>query len=244
MAHELARATMAVSGITAAEPWEAWLVPTPLPVPGETRDSLREVIDRLVTHLCTSMRLAPEFFLQFNQLHNENGSSKLSTNGRKWMPRLGLGVWPDRDPPSLWTPEEFQNLSPGEMIRPLMHQVFQSMAPIPGRHDCRNAFFGIGSGLTVLVKEGDTGFVQRTTSILRPRITEPSFQAFEFYIPLLEARSLAATDAATTDEWLPGVQCYVRESCEDGGILIVSRVPLEKTLQDNGLKPPEVRSNA
>jgi len=217
---------VAVTQVHAGDRWEGWLVAVErFPIQLEVRGLVRDFIDRLTALVCLREKLAPECFLQYNQLHHENGPRRLSENGKAWMPQLGLGVWPDREPPALWTAEEFRELAPGEMIRPLMHQVFRITATA-ARRDALNAMFGTGVGLEMLVRQGDQELIQRTTQLLLPGIEEPSFRAFEFYVPLLEGKSLEDVDEAVLDDWLCGAQVYIRESPEDSGVLIVSSFPL------------------
>src|SRR3954468_11697590 len=98
---ELRTCCAVANRISAGDQWEAWLIEFDrIPIPLEVREPAREILDNLLRHLENAFHLTPEYFLQFNQLHHENGSQRLSQNGRAWMPHLGLGVWPDREPPS------------------------------------------------------------------------------------------------------------------------------------------------
>jgi len=216
-----------IAQVGATENWEVWLVELgQFPVDRLLRAPVCQWTDAFTSRVCGAEKLTLEYFVQFTQLHHEDGPQRLSQNGKAWMPQLGLGIWPDREPPSLWTVEEFQNLAPGEMIRPLMHQVFRVTTDAESRHAARGVMFGIGAGMQVLVPEGDTEFTRRTTELLLPRIQEPSFRAFEFYVPLLDRNSVASADAATLDEWMSGARLYWRESPEDGGLLVLSAIPL------------------
>ncbi len=238
MTRELRTQCARADRVSAGASWESWLICFDrMPIPFEVREPARQIIDTLIIHLETVAHLTPEYFLQFNQLHNEKGSQRLSEFGRAWMPHLGLGVWPDREPPSLWTEDEFHNLAPGEIIRPLMHQVFRVMKPGPARHDAMNTMFGIGSGLTILLPDSDTDFLRRATELLLPRIEEPSFRAYEFYVPLLEAKSVCDVADSVVDEWLCGAPVYIRESREDSGIFILSSIPIASAWRAIGMEP-------
>jgi len=186
-----------VTPVYAGDRWEAWLVPVDrFPIPPEERAGVQNFVDRLVALVC---------------LHEK--------------PQLGWGIWPDRDPPTLWTAEEFRELAPGEMIRPLMHQVFR-ITEATARRTARNAMFGTGVALELLVREGDGELIQRTTQFLLLKIEEPSFRGFEFCVPLLDCKSLEGVAGDVLDNWLCGAQFYVRESPEDAGVLIISGFPL------------------
>lgn len=238
MTHELRTQYTRADRVSAGEGWESWLVSFDcIPIPPTIREPARQMVDGLISHLETSAHLSAEYFLQFNQLHHENASSRLSESGREWMPQLGLGVWPDREPPTLWVEDEFHNLAPGEVIRPLMHQVFRVSKPEPARHDAMNKMFGIGSGLTILLRDGDTDFLRRATELLLPRIEEPSLRGYEFYVPLLEAKSVCGADDALVDEWLCGAQMYIRESLEDSGIIILSAISIAPAWRAIGMEP-------
>ena len=215
----------------APEPFSCFLIPVnEFPIQRELRERVFQFVEPFVAAVHKAETLQPEVFLQFTQIHHENGPVTLSKHGSEWLPQLGLGVWPDREPPKMWTMEEFQNLAPGEMIRPLMHQVFRITTDSEARFRARDAFFGTGAGLQMSMRKGDEGLLKRATEYLLPRMTEPSFQAFEYYVPLLDGRSVEASSADDLETWLCGAQLYLRESVEDGCVLIVSRVPLENVL--------------
>ena len=219
----------------APEPFSCFLLPVKqFPIPSELRIRVFEFVERFVAAVQKAGSLQLEFFLQFTQLHHEDGPVMLSRRGTEWLPQLGLGVWPDRDPPKMWTVEDFRNLAPGEMIRPLMHQLFRITTDSEARCRARDAFFGTGAGLQISMRKGDEGLLNRATELLLPRMTEPSFQAFEYYVPLLDASSVAGATTDDLESWLCGAQLYVRESVEDCGLLIVSCVRLEEILRDLG----------
>jgi len=69
-------------------------------------------------------------------------------------------------------------------------------------------------------------FLAGATEFLQPKIEDASLTGFPFYAPLLTAEALFRPDPmfdAGFDVSLPGVEAYLRESEEDGGLLIVSR---------------------
>ncbi|AEU38911.1 hypothetical protein [Granulicella mallensis] len=75
----------------------------------------------------------------------------------------------------------------------------------------------------------DPGF-QRLNANNRylPEITDPGFGRADFVFPLLDCRILAsARSAELINQWLCSIDLYIRESPEDKGILLLSRIPLD-----------------
>ncbi|MGH9395993.1 MAG: hypothetical protein ACRD18_03990 [Terriglobia bacterium] len=175
-------------------------------------------------------------FIQFNQLHLADGARRFGSNAPKWKPKLGLGVWPDREPPTLWTTEEFQKLQPGEKMRPMNYKVFQIRAPgsMPGH--ARDTMLGLGTVVEVVTAGSTDALLDQTRNLFLPFLKEPIFRSYKFYLPLLDRKSLEAASAAASagatardgrlEEWLCGATAYIRESAEDQAILIVSLRPL------------------
>src|SRR5580692_7449682 len=90
-------------------PWSAAIVPVSVfPVPEAERSRLRLALQTWCASCAARLQLTSSTWLQMNQFHLDDGARKMSANGRAWLPVTGLGVWPDRDPPRLWTANDFQ----------------------------------------------------------------------------------------------------------------------------------------
>lgn len=205
-----------------AEPWQGALLHLScFPTPEEELLPVRDFLRRLVGKLRGAASL--ETFIQFRSLHLADGSSRVSSNGRAWMPAMGLGVWPDREPPTRWTMEELRDLMPGDKVRPLMNIVLRVTTSLEAREQARNAMLGMGTILQLVTLSENGDFLSAARALLKPSIKDPSYTSFPFYVPLLEAKSVLHAQASQLDAWLCGANAYIRESPEDSGILIVSK---------------------
>lgn len=217
-------------------PWEAVLVPVSrYPIPEHERASIRTLLNELTSALSATYRVSTEVFIHMAHLQHKDGSAiRFSSEGRNWLPKMGLGVWPDRPAPAIWSRVDFENLTPGERPRTLRNHVFQITRSREAREAARNSMLGWGSVIQIMSIEGGDLLLQKTKQLLLPLITDPSFSCFPFYIPLLERKSVTLHDAGVVESWLCGASVYIRESPEDTGVLIFSREPLSPVLRDIG----------
>jgi hypothetical protein len=238
------RGAIGLRTIPAPPPWEAFLLPVSgFPVPEQELSPVRGWLVKLTAALAKEWGLSVEVLIQLSQLHLGDGTVRLSDHGREWLPAVGLGVWPDREPPTLWTPEYFGSLGPGEMPRPAMYQVLRITTEPESRKNARNVMLGLGTILQILTPDDSETLLHKTRAVLHPPIKDPSYTCFAFYVPLFEAVSLRAATAEQLDKWFCGASVYIRESSEDTGILISSRQPLGPILQRLGGRPePEPES--
>lgn len=214
----------------APQPAEAYTLPVSgFPMPALEVERAGHFLAALSAAMTEEWTASVEVFIQFNQLHLADGARRFGSNAPNWRPKLGLGVWPDRDPPTLWTTEEFQKLQPGEKMRPMNYKVFQIRAPggMPGQ--ARDAMLGLGTVVEIVTAGGSEALLDQTRKRFLPHIKEPAFRNYKFYIPLLDRKSVEAANIAGNgqlEDWLCGAAAYIRESAEDRAILIVSLRPL------------------
>lgn len=225
-----------------AEPWQGALIGlSGFPAPEDELAPVRNVLQRLVGAF-RGEAASLETFIQFSSLHLADGPARLSSHGRAWMPAMGLGVWPDREPPTRWTMEELRDLMPGDKVRPLMNILLRVTTPLEAREQARNVMLGLGSILQFVTKSADETLLASARALLRPAITDPSFTSFAYYIPLLEGKSVVRANVSQLDAWSCGAIAYLRESPEDKGILIISKV-LQKALHSLGAVESKSGSN-
>jgi hypothetical protein len=224
-------AFLPVSVIPMPEPWEAVLVPVPgFPVPAQELAMTRSFLRRLSNELMKPRELSLEVFIQFNQLHLEDGATRLANHARVWKPQHGLGVFPDRQPPTLWTREDFEN-PPGGIPPPMMHKVFRVSGSRGTKEKASDVMLGLGTVVQVLTVDPGDLFLSRAKRLLLPPIRERALRSFPMYMPLLECKSLAGAEAGQLQDWFCGASVYMRESAEDKGVLIASRNRLGPILQ-------------
>lgn len=165
--------------------------------------------------------------IQMWHLHHGDGASVLSRNAQAWMPDFGAGVWIDAPPPRLWTPEDFMNIGPGELLPPPVLTAIRLRSP---HLDCEQAWMQLGGRGCYMefTLSGDAeAFFQSQAELYRSWIDEPMIAAHPFFVPLLKAASFESSLLAARQKHVDPLLTYVRESAEDEGLLILSREKLE-----------------
>ena len=100
-----------------AGPWQI-AVPPHQPVPPESAVGKRAVriASALQSVLQEQVHLRAQSFLQVWTFAPGRGSEQLEASRTTWDIQLGMGIWPDREPPGGWTDEKMQNAA-AAMIR-------------------------------------------------------------------------------------------------------------------------------
>ena len=221
--------------IPVAPPWEAVLLPfSGFPADEKEAKSARDFLQEFTAVAARNFPLCPEVFLQLG--HLKNASRHFAKNGSAWQPELGLGVWPDREPPTLWTKADFVDLDVGEFPKPLMYKVLRVGAQ-SGRESARNVMLGTGAVLQIMVPTKIEVFFDKAKELLLAGIAERSLRVFPFYVPLFEIKSITNRKPEQLDCWFCGASIYIRESREDKGVLIVASSALMTLLEALGAKP-------
>jgi len=204
------------------------------PVPETDRDRYLSIYAQLIGALDELHGTAQETLLQMWKLHHDGASKQLSKHGADWIPIIGTGVWLHKSPPSLWTVEEFESFVPGEVPRPPILMLFRLKGQ---RKQLANVLPLLG-GRGVLIQAGIQGdpdqFYRICEDYFRTFITEPLHLAYPFFFPLIDGGALPAIPPDLVDRVLGRVQYYIRESAEDGGIIILSQSPLDPVFDDLG----------
>jgi hypothetical protein len=214
------------------DPWSGFLLKiSGFPTPVTELAGAREFLKKVMTLLLKRDGGVVETFIQFTQLHVGDGARRFADRARGWLPRQGLGVWPDREPPHSWTIEELRDLLPDEKIRPLMDIVLR-ICSHGKEEEARDAMLGIGTVLQFVVPDREA-FISAARNLLLPPITDPSYKCFAFYVPMLQTASIMANERQL-ETWMCGARVYIRESPEDQGILMLARAPLDDVLLQSG----------
>jgi hypothetical protein len=165
--------------------------------------------------------------IQMWHLHHGDGASVLSRNAQAWMPDFGAGVWLDAAPPRLWTPEDFMNIGPGELLPPPVLTAIRLRSPQLDYEQAWMQLGGRGCFLEFTVSGDAEAFFQSQAEIYRSWIDEPMIAAHPFFVPLVKAASFESSLFASRQKHADPLLTYVRESAEDEGLLILSREKLE-----------------
>jgi hypothetical protein len=208
--------------------WHGAILPvSEFPLPERKREEYRSACDLLTERLREDFPEAErQVYLQFHRLLPGEDVERLQENARLWMPEVGLGVWPDREPPRLWTKEDLEEAEEPAKIRPLMFKVLKVQEdPRAGTH-AWEAMAGRGCRMLIGCTEPEQ-FLKHTAELFVPRMQQSVFRSFPFYVPLLESASCAGAGEAEMATWLRFCSYYVRESVEDEGLLAISAKPLD-----------------
>jgi hypothetical protein len=186
--------------------------------------------------------------LQMWHIHHNDGSAVLSRNGAAWQPDFGVGVWLDQPPPTLWSPEEFEMLGPGDLMRPPILSVIRLAAARLDHQAVWRSMGGRGAYLEFAVSGDPEVFFADQAPAYRRWIEEEIIRVHPFFVPLVSAASMRSELLASRLPHLDPVVTYVRESQEDRGLLVLTRKPiLERFASMMTLVPwanpdPEIRS--
>lgn len=201
--------------------WCAWLLEAEYPVEHERAQAYRDQVQSLLD--ASDVFFPPwrqQVLLQFDRLRPGEDVALLRHNASLWLPDIGLGVWPHREAPRLWSREEFLD-TPMQELRPIMHRMLRVDSNPAATRSAWETMLGLGV-LRIASQDPDR-FYRQAEERSQARIVEPAFQSFPFYVPLLEVRGLTELPASEVHGWLEGIDAYVRESSEDGGLLLLLR---------------------
>lgn len=213
----------------------AILRPASWPVPPELRQQWIEAGN--VLH----RRLLPEsgrviVALQVWHLHEHGTARILSENAPRWNPDFGVGIWLDEPPPQLWTEAELLRLPPGAKVRPPLYQLVRLQPEAADFPAVWREIGGCNVWIALSLSCDPETFFASQAEAYRRWITDPTLLASGWYLPLLRARSAESPLFEARRHHLDLVEAYMRESEEDGGLLIWSRMPLDPLFEELGLE--------
>ena len=233
-----------------APSWVAYLIPfTPdrssqnPPQPGtqpdrrpEQHQSIAALLDVAAQALTANSHLQRELFVHSWKLHAGNTGALIQQNLPAWNPIHGIGIWPDRNPPSRWTQETFMDASAAMLQNeePVLasYQVLHLRCEAWIRSEVASSLFGGEALFQLFSRREADAFFARTKSTYLPLIADTLFRHARFYVPLLEAKTVSGATDQQLATWLCGAEAYLRESAEDRGILILARTTHLPALQD------------
>ncbi len=217
------------------QPWQAALLPVPaFPLEGEELRKKTAFFD-LLSEKMLGRGLHQHLYLQAWKLSPTTGAGLVSQNAAKWRPTLGLGIWPNQ-PPTGWTETSFSDavaaqLSGNEPRMP-SHQLLRLNAGPRELTLAASQLRGSGTTLTVFSTLQADELEARAQTAYQPILNDTARRA-RFLFPVLDGALVkSARSGAELDRWLCGAEMYIRESAEDKGFLIVSRLPLDPILSE------------
>ena len=203
-------------------PYTAAFLPVEqFPVDPRVRRELAENLIAWLEEMQAGTPLKSLTWLEMNKLPPDQGGPKVSANGRLWLPETGLGVFPHRPPPRLWSANDFLDRDYGSPMPALINTVFLVRNSEPAARHAFRTMVG-GGTVTHVLTEDPGAFLEHAENELLPSIREEALRGHPFYVPLLTAAAVQAADAAQLRAWLGPAKVYLRDSTEDRGILILA----------------------
>lgn len=135
--------------------------------------------------------------------------------------------------------EDMEDIEPGASMPMRLHSVFRITANDNARLDAMTKMAGTGCGLQLVSNAESVVLLRNLKDTFLGFIKDRVFRIFPWYVPLLEKAVLKEPMKQLAVEAMQGISLYIRESPEDGGILIVSAEPLTEIFSQLGCKQTE-----
>lgn len=222
------------------DPWIGLFVDTgPFPMAKEPLAWLKLAVAALLEDRPPADELA--VCLEVNAMPIRSSSEILRSNAALWLPVTGLGIYPDRPTPRLWTEDDFLDREYGEKLPLLMNSVVVLEGGQEAALDAIPALLGSGS-LSFLGASGAAeALLDELTEQYGATITEPALTGMPFYVPLLSLAMLPGATADAMRDWLGSADLYLRELPEDKGVLLLARTEQARRVMSRLVPPAEGR---
>jgi hypothetical protein len=219
--------------------FHCYFIPSPTGLRPDSYDRTRAFLEGLVSHFTARLGCHHESFVQVSKGRDPEAMRLFSTNAPKWIPETGLGVWPHRPAPRMMTMEDMGDIESGANAPVLLHSVFRITANGNARLDAMTKMTGTGCGLQLVSDVESAVLLRNMKDIFLGFIKDRVFRIFPWYVPLIEKAVLTEPIEQLAVNAMQSVSLYIRESPEDGGILIVSAEPLAEIFSQLGCKQIE-----
>jgi hypothetical protein len=213
-----------------------YFIPAPQGLRPDSYDSARVLLIELVSYFISRLGCNHESFIQMDQIREQASTNLFSENARHWMPETGLGVWLHRPAPRMLKMEDMENIDSATGTGPLLNSVFRVTADANARLEAMTTMVGTGSGLQIISHLDSTKLLPNMKEVFLSFIHDRVFRIFPWYVPLIGKAVLVEPIEPLTADAMRGIRLYIRESQEDGGILILSIEPLEDVFALLGCK--------
>lgn len=230
-------AELVMEEVGVEQPWQALVLRASFPLEPVAKQAIARFLTAL-TDLLEAERadLRREVFLHAWKLEDAELNSAFHQNVSRWRPSLGMGIWPNRKPPGGWTESSFMDAAAtkmtGEEPELPAYKLFHLGGEPKHTREAAELVFGIGATTQMFTRESFAELQSKGKAEYLPAIVDSIYTHADFYLPLLDRSSLlTARSPGELDTLMCGVEVYIRESPEDGGVLLLSRVPLTPLLE-------------
>jgi hypothetical protein len=216
-----------------------YFIPAPTGLRPDSYDPARAFLEGLVSHFTARLGCHHESFIQVSKGRDPEAMRLFSTNAPKWIPETGLGVWPHRPAPRMMTMEDMADIESAESASMTLYSAFRVTTNGNARLDAMTRMTGTGCGLQLVSNIESAVLLRNMKDIFLGFIKDRVFRIFPWYVPLIEKAVFTEPIEQLAVNAMQGVSLYIRESPEDGGILILSAEPLEDIFLQLGCKQVE-----
>lgn len=212
---------------------EHWFVPCPIGARPDSYDVLRQFLVGLVLHFTRHFGCSHESFIGLSRRADPSANLLLSDNARHWTPQTGLGVWAHRPPPRMIRGSDVEDLDP-ENLPQVMSIHLRVQSEGTARLHAMTTMLGTGCGLQLVSRLDGKRLLRSLQEHHLTTIEDRIYRIFPWYVPLLENSALEQPIEQQTLDAVQGINLYIRESQEDGGVVLLSTEPLRGILETLG----------
>jgi hypothetical protein len=185
-----------------------------------------QVLQRIDDHLLAQESVHLEVFLHVWKMAESPIPDLYREHVRLWLPQLGLGIWPDRPAPAPWTQESFMDagahLLKGEEVPMSAYKLLRMTGEPSARHAASTQLLGSGCSTRFWGNATFETMDLLGRELYLPSIRSQAYRNAEFYVSLLSTAAVLQASSADIERWMCGMDVYVQDSAECGGLLIVS----------------------
>jgi hypothetical protein len=210
--------------------FHCYLIPAPTGLRPDSYDPARAFLERLVSYFTARLGCHHESFIPISRGRDPQAMRRFTIHARKWIPETGQGVWPHRPAPRMMTPEDMENIESPASAPSIMNTVFRVTTDANARLDAMTVMTGTGCGLQLVSNVEGTVLLRNLKDLFLGFIEDRVFRILPWYVPLIEKAVLTEPIAQLAVNAMRSISLYIRESPEDGGILIVSVEPLTEII--------------
>lgn len=214
-----------------------YVLTAPLGLRPDSYDGIRRFLSNLVSHFVMNKGCVHESYVALHQMRLQETNELFADHAPAWLPETVLGVWTHLPAPRMMTSEALMEMDPASPSSMRMYTLFRVTTGANACLDAMETMAGTGTGIQILSEIDSERLLRNLKDIFLDFLKERIFRIFPWYIPLLTMKSLEEPIAALTGRALQHIPLYIRESPEDGGILMLSREPLDETLLRIGCQP-------
>ena len=133
---------------------------------------------------------------------------------------------------------------PGSSANTRIYTLFRITTGTRACMDAMEIMAGTGTGIQIVSGIDTEKLLCNLKDLFLGFLKERIFRIFPWYVPLLTVKSLEDPVTELSERAVTNISLYIRESPEDGGILILSHERLDEVLLQIGCRPIDSTGDA